>query len=169
MAMLILTGPPGVGKSTVAAFIAQRLPRCAVIDADVVRWMVLNPHKASWDGEEGKAQQLLCVRNVCALADNFGREGFDVVILDVLTNETGQLYRSLLQAYAPKIALLLPALDEIKRRNIARGARLTEQEVELVYSWQERLTVCDNKYDNTNLSAKDLAIKLLGIIGGGSS
>lgn len=69
--VLILTGPPAAGKNSTASIFAKELSRCAVIDVDVVRWMVVQPHKAPWDGDEGKAQQKLGVQNACALARNF--------------------------------------------------------------------------------------------------
>jgi len=160
MRVLILTGPSGAGKNTVAAVLAKKLVRCAVIDVDLVRWMVLQPHKASWDGKEGQAQQKLGVQNACVLARNFISAGFDVVILDVLTDEMARIYKTELRESEPKIVLLLPTWDEIKRRNIIRGSRLTDDEVEMVYEWQKQLTVYDTKIDNTHLSAEELATRL---------
>lgn len=55
--VLILTGPAGAGKNTVAHEFAKKREKCAVIDIDLVRWMVLQPHKAPWEGEEGMKQQ----------------------------------------------------------------------------------------------------------------
>ena len=160
MKVLILTGPSGVGKNTVAVVLAEKLGRCAVIDVDIVRWMVLQPHKAPWDGEEGKAQQKLGVRNACVLARNFVSAGFDVIILDVLTDETARVYKAELKEIEPKIVLLLPTFDEIKRRNAVRGRRLTDDEVERVYDCQEHLAVYDTKIDNTHLPAEELAARL---------
>jgi len=160
MKVLILTGPSGVGKNIVAAVLAGKLSRCAVIDVDVVRWMVLQPHKAPWDGEEGKAQQKLGVQNTCLLTRSFVNAGFDVIILNVLTDETARLYKAELKEIEPKIVLLLPTLDEIKRRNAVRGRRLTDDEVERVYDCQQHLTVYDTEIDNTHLSAKELAARL---------
>ena len=113
MRVLILTGPSGAGKNTVAAVLAKKLVRCAVIDVDLVRWMVLQPHKASWDGKEGQAQQKLGVQNACVLARNFISAGFDVVILDVLTDEMARIYKSELREREPKRVLLLPTWDEL--------------------------------------------------------
>jgi len=160
MKVLILTGSSGAGKNTVAVVLAEKLSRCAVIDVDIVRWMVLQPHKAPWDGEEGKAQQKFGVRNTCLLTRSFVNAGFDVIILDVLTDETARLYKAELKEIEPKIVLLLPTFDEIKRRNAVRGRRLTGDEVERVYDCQKHLTVCDTKIDNTHLSTEELAAQL---------
>ena len=59
--------------------------------------MYVQPHKAPWDGEEGKSQQILGVENACLLAKNFIKNKIDVVILDVITDETANLYKSLIK------------------------------------------------------------------------
>lgn len=89
--ILIITGPPAAGKSTVGPIIAGQLERCAVIDVDLVRAMVVQPHVAPWLSEEGLSQLRLGAENASALARNFVNAGFDVVILDVLTDETAQI------------------------------------------------------------------------------
>lgn len=93
MSTLLLTGPPGAGKNTVAEVLARKRKLCAVIDVDIVRCMVLQPQHAPWDGEEGRRQVALGVRNTCMLANSFRAEGCDVVILDVIDDETFALYQ----------------------------------------------------------------------------
>ncbi len=57
--MLILSGPTAAGKNTVGRVLAQRRRRCAVVDFDAVRAMFVQPHRAPWQGTEGRAQHLL--------------------------------------------------------------------------------------------------------------
>jgi shikimate kinase len=102
--ILILTGPPAAGKSTLGSLIAKRLERCAVIDVDWVRAMLVQPHISAWLGEAGMAQLRLGAKNACVLAHNFVAEGYDVVILDVII-QTPPAPRS-----APKRQPLLGAL-----------------------------------------------------------
>src|SRR4051812_43497631 len=108
MSVIILTGPAGSGKNTIAKTFAAKQTCCAVIDVDAVRQMLVQRHKAPWDGEEGKQQQALGVRNACALAKNFSQYDSNVVILDVLTQETLLRYKTELSELNPKIVLLLP-------------------------------------------------------------
>jgi DNA polymerase III delta prime subunit len=84
MRVWILTGLPGVGKNTVASALARCRQRCAIVDVDLVRWMVVQPHHAPWEGSEGEAQQLLGVTNACMLARNFDAADYDVVLLMAL-------------------------------------------------------------------------------------
>lgn len=155
--ILLLTGPPAAGKSTLGPLIAKRLERCAVIDVDRVRAMVVQPHIAPWLGEEGMTQLRLGAKNACTLAHNFADEGYHVVILDVLTDETAAIYHRLLAPLPHEIILLLPALSESIQRNQRRGQWLSDDEVRLLYGWEVRLSDYDRKIDNTDLPADDLA------------
>ncbi|MFN8492393.1 MAG: AAA family ATPase [Caldilineaceae bacterium] len=159
--ILILTGPPAAGKTTIGPLLARQLERCAVVDVDQVRAMLVQPHIAPWRGEAGVAQLRLGAHNACTLAHNFVAAGYAVVILDVLTDETAQLYRTALAEYQPTIVLLLPSLTEVLRRNQTRGQWLTDDEVELLYTWQENLHVYDRKIDNTSTSAEALVFELI--------
>ena len=155
--ILILTGPPAAGKSTLGSLIAKRRQRCAVIDVDWVRVMVAQPHIAPWLGEAGMAQLRLGAKNACTLAHNFVAEGYDVVILDVLTDETAAIYHTLLAPLDHQIILLLPSLATSLHRNQTRGQWLTDDEVRLLYAWEENLSTYDRQIDNTNQSADELA------------
>lgn len=155
--ILILTGPPAAGKSTLGPLIAKQRRRCALIDADWVRVMLVQPHIAPWLGEDGMAQLRLGAKNACALAHNFVAEGYDVVILDVLTDETAAIYHRLLAPLPHEIVLPLPTLSESLQRNQTRGQWLSDDEVRLLYGWEVRLSVYDKKIDNTDLPVDDLA------------
>ena len=49
-------------------------------------------------------------------------------------------------------------------RNQTRGQFLTDDEVELLYGWQEQLTVYDQKINNSTLPAEALVQQLLEIM-----
>lgn len=157
MKVIILTGPAGAGKNTVGHIIAQKREKCAVINVDDVRQMLVKPHKAPWK-EEGKAQQKLGVRNACLLAKNFVKNGIDVIILDVVVDETAKIYRKILPE--TKIILLMPSFEEAHRRFAERPHSISEEELKIVYEWQEKLTVYDEKIDNSSLSAEETAEKI---------
>lgn len=158
MGVLILTAPVAAGKNTISQLLAQKRQKCAVIDVDLVRWMFIQPHKAPWDGEEGKIQQKLGVKNAIILTKNFVEKGADVVVLDVLKDDTAKLYREALPE--AKIVLLMPSYDEAYKRFLNKPQTISDAEFKMVYEWQENLTIYDNKIDNTFLSAEETAEKL---------
>ncbi|SRR5215207_5610380 len=160
MSVVLLTGPAAAGKNTISHLLARKRQKCAVIDVDLVRWMYLHPHRAPWEGEEGQAQRLLGVENACLLAKNFAQNNIDVIVLDVLVDETARVYKQQLHEYAPLIVLLLPTFEEAYRRFTERGHSISVDQFALVYRWQEALQVVDYKIDNTLLSAEDVAQKV---------
>ncbi len=162
--MLILTGPTAAGKSSVGLLLARRRERCAVVDFDAVRAMFVQPHRAPWQGAEGRDQQLLGVRLVCGLAEGFAAALWEVIILDVLSEETARVYRRLLAPFRPKIVQLLPAWPELKRRFDERGPRLTEAELDRVYRQQEGFAGYDLRIDNTTAPADEIAARLADLL-----
>jgi guanylate kinase len=158
MSITILTGPVASGKNTVSKILAQKKERCAVIDVDMLRQMYVQPHKAPWDGEEGKSQQMLGVENACLLAKSFAKSNIDVVILDVITDETANVYKKNLGEV--KIILLMPSYEETQKRFNERPPTISEQEFKMIYQWEESLTVFDEKIDNTALSEEETADKI---------
>jgi len=155
MSVLILTGPAASGKNTISQILAKKRQECAVIDVDLVRWMYRQPHKAPWEGEEGKIQQKLGVENAILLAKNFLKNNLDVIIIDVIVDETAKLYKVNLPE--AKIVLLMPTYEEAHKRFTERPHTITNEEFDMVYKWQEQLTIYDEKIDNTNLTAEETA------------
>jgi predicted kinase len=158
--MLILTGPPAAGKNTIALHLARTRARCAVIDVDAVRAMLVQPHHAPWQGAEGQRQHFLGVALACQLAAGFVNDGCEVIILDVLSPPIAARYRDLLAPYAPTIAQLLPTQEECHRRFHARGPALTSAEFALLYREQSAFTDYHARIDNTDLSVAEAAAQL---------
>ncbi len=158
--MLILTGPPAAGKNTVGTLLARQRKRCAVIDFDVVRAMFVQPHRAPWQGAEGWRQQRLGVLQACKLATGFAEDGWEVILLDVLSDRTLPLYRQSLVPHQFKIVQLLPTWTECSRRFHERGPVLTADEFALVYREQEQFIAFDLRLDNTMVAPADVASRL---------
>jgi hypothetical protein len=155
--MLIITGPTAAGKNTVATLLAKQRERCAVVDFDLVRSMFVQPHHPPWAGEEGEAQHILGVQQVCSLAERFAEAGWEVIILDVLSDTSSEIYRRLLGRFFPRTVQLLPAYAELRRRFHARGAVLTEDELKAVYERQVTFTKYDLRIDNTCMGPREVA------------
>jgi energy-coupling factor transporter ATP-binding protein EcfA2 len=85
--IILLFGPSGAGKSTLARLLAGRLPRCACIEVDTLRYMIVGGLVAGSGGTppsqapvEYQRQCWLGVANAVRLAQGFATEGFSCVI-----------------------------------------------------------------------------------------
>lgn len=128
---LVLTGGPAVGKSSTATELAALRPRAAVIEVDDVRQMVVSGGVAPWKGQEGLRQRHLGVRNACDVAVNFTQADIDVVITDVLTPASADLYRQFLTECL--IVRIVVTFEEAQRRAATRKLFLTAGEFEALH------------------------------------
>jgi energy-coupling factor transporter ATP-binding protein EcfA2 len=158
---LLLTGPPASGKSTTARALAGSLPLAAVIDVDDIRQLVVAGHAAPWQGEAGRRQQRLGVENACDLAGRFVQAGIDVVVADVVTPATAQIYRSR-QSDLLVVGLRI-SFAEAARRATLRPFHLSGEEFRMLHQEQAHLDLADHviDVDDLDLVAQVAAVRRL--------
>lgn len=127
----MLTGGPAVGKSTCAAALAAAHVPTARIEVDDLRQLISGA-VPPWVGVAGQEQQALGARNACALGRNFVAAGIDVVVTDVLTPTTAEIYRSELPGAL--VVRLRVDFSEAVRRAGTRTVYLTDEE----FAWVHR-------------------------------
>ncbi|WP_134130362.1 hypothetical protein [Kribbella pratensis] len=98
---------------------------------DDVRQLVVAGAAAPWEGVEGQEQQRLGVTNACGLARNFVAVGIEVVVADVLTPETCDLYRQELPGCL--IVHMTVSFPEALRRAASRKVWLTDDEFRMLH------------------------------------
>ncbi len=135
--ILILTGPHGVGKSTVALTLADRYDRVAHVEVDELRHIV-TPTGYRAPGKPGfERQHEIAVRNATDIARNFYAERFAVIIDDVVpTSADIKAYLDALKtAKAPvHVVTLMASLEACQERNRAsKSARQPPERVKRVW------------------------------------
>ena len=172
--VLILTGPPAAGKSSVARALADRYDRVAHIEVDTLRHFVTATGYAA-PGKSGfERQQALATRNACSLARNFLEERFAVIIDDVVVEpEHLQQYLNQLRAAGAPVHFvsLLPSLDTVLARNQQRAeGRLSAERVEKV--WRDFVAAGEIggvTVDSTSITAAETADRLQSLTTSGAS
>jgi adenylate kinase family enzyme len=159
--ILILSGPGGAGKTTVAQALADRYDRVAHIPVDVVRHFVTATGYARFGRPGFEKQRALGTRNACALARNFVAERFAVIIDDVGADEELAAYlEGLRPAGAPiHYVRLVPSLEVCLARNAGREeermapGRVAEQYREFVAAIEPAGVTIDNSEMSPEVAA----------------
>lgn len=90
--ILLVTGAPGAGKSTITDLVTRALTRSARLDGFIVSQLVVSGHVWALGEpvDEAARQVRLCHANLCALAGNVADAGFTPVI-DTVVPDREQL------------------------------------------------------------------------------
>jgi adenylate kinase family enzyme len=132
--IILLSGPPGAGKSSVAEALCERFDRMLLVEVDDLRHMVRAGYRHPWiAGHQALEQLELGSRNAAAIALQAIAMRYSVVVADIITTRTAAWYQDAFGAtFAPiELVTLLPTLHETLRRDAARQHSLPERSQEL--------------------------------------
>lgn len=124
--MLLIGGPAGAGKSTLAARWARSRPLAAHVQVDDVNDLVVSGgvrlHDVAHPDQVARWETV--VGASCALARSFAERGIDVVVDDVLMPAAADdVWRPLLNGLRTRLAVILPTVEQCLRRNAARPGK----------------------------------------------
>lgn len=115
--LYLISGPLGVGKSTTAKMLAERVERCVLIEGDLLLHMLHHELPLSWD-----ERLSLTWKNLLALTRNMLRQGLNVVIDFVVEDELEWFCEQLSDLdVSIKYAVLHADKEKIAERLTTRG------------------------------------------------
>jgi adenylate kinase family enzyme len=175
--VLVLTGPPGAGKSSVAQALAERYDRVAHVRVDELdEFITPTGHVQPWGKPEAwRHQRRLDIRNACSVTLNFLAERFAVIVDDTVTSlEEAAWYEEGLRGAGVSVHFirLLPRLDVCLARNAGRDSRerMRPVHVETAYRQVAALEVPGAPtIDNSDLSAHETADRVQALTTSGES
>ena len=116
--ILLVAGPPGAGKSTVAGLVAARFERSVHLHTDDFYAWIARGYVEPWR-PESLVQNLVIADAVASAAARFATGGYDVVVDGVLGVWALEPWRALGRPIS--YALLLPNAAVARERAVDRG------------------------------------------------
>ena len=155
----IISGPPGVGKSTTTKGLAEQFDQSAYIEGDLINHMVVGGYLPPWKSEESLA---LVWENIADLSINFVQANKNVIIDYVAFPDEVEKFSQKIYAVIQNVEIIYVVLwvdrDELLRRD---ALRIKEQQMgvrclELVTEFE--IKVIDKRffYNTTDLQPSDL-------------
>jgi len=128
--VIVVTGPAGAGKSSVAEALCERFDRMLHVDVDVLRHFVRAGYRHPWAEDAQSAEQReLAVRNALAITREAVETRYAVVIDDIVYGPVVDMYRMFAGNLGAPVhfVTLLPSIDVALTRDAGRSASIPDR------------------------------------------
>lgn len=175
--LLLITGPAGAGKSTVASeFASSRDERCVHLSLDSFRHMVktgfIDP-KYGWS-DEVQVQLEIARANVASVAIRYLNTGYQVVVDDALFPDWEAVglepWRRVMAPIEVDLVALMPTWEVVLTRDKGRAAhqQIPDEMLRIIFDdmvgWRERSDVL--VVDNSVMSVGETVVEIERLVSG---
>lgn len=145
----IISGPCGVGKSTISKGLVRKLEKTVLVEGDLITAMFAGDEQPPWEEKLSIVWQ-----NLSSLTKNFLQNGYDVVIDYVVEDEFEWFYKELQQAgldVTLHYYVLRADAEVIVERITKRGdTDMIPRSLELLQQLENNKENAPHLYDTTN-------------------
>lgn len=149
--LYIITGPAGVGKSTISRKIAENKNKSVLIEGDYIYSQVIGSYQSAW--KEGNHLDVFW--NVCINSIKiYLYYGYDVVFNYIVTPSILEKIKEEFKQYTTKFVVLLSDEQTLLKRDKQRpkDSQMNERCLILLDNFKKKDYNQDNILDTTNLS-----------------
>lgn len=152
--LYLITGPAGVGKSTISQILARKSKKSVLIEGDDIYHQVISGYKSAW--EEGNHLQVFW--KICEnMIDTYLSYDYDVIFNYIFNVENFQNFNEKFKNYSKKFVILVTDEETIVKRDLERPLDCQMGERCLVLLRNFKNKPFDRKYylDTSNLSVEE--------------
>ena len=152
--LYIITGPAGVGKSTISKELAKSYNKSALIEGDDIYHQVIGGFVQAWkEGNHLKTFWKVCVN----IIKTYLEDGFDVVFNYIITPENLELIKTAFKDYNVKFDVLITDEATLLARDKERpiDCQMGQRCLTLLNSFKNRNYNSRNILDTSNLSVNE--------------
>ena len=149
--LYIITGPAGVGKSTISKELAKSYNKSALIEGDDIYHQVIGGFVQAWkEGNHLKTFWKVCVN----IIKTYLEDGFDVVFNYIITPENLELIKTVFKDYNVKFVVLMTDEATLLARDKERpiDCQMGQRCLTLLNSFKNRNYNSKNILDTSSLS-----------------
>lgn len=157
--LYLITGPAGVGKSTVSKLLAEKKEKSALIEGDDIYHFVKGGYVSPW--KDGNHLEVFW-KNSIDIINNFLENGYDVIFNYVINKENLEMIRNHFSDIEIKFVLLLADDDILINRDNERNedCRMGKRVLVLKNSFLKQNFSYKYILDTTNLSVLETVEKI---------
>ncbi len=158
--LYVITGPAGVGKSTVSNELGKKLKKSVVIDGDVIYNFFVGGRIKPW---YSNAPLELFWDNCCYLIESYLKNEYDVVFNYIIYNEELKLIKKRFDEYDIIFKCLLADEDTLLKRDLLRQIdfQMHERCIVLLKEFIECNYGDKNIIDSSNLTIEETVNEIL--------
>ena len=149
--LYIITGPAGVGKSTISKEIAKNKTKSALIEGDEIYYQVVGGYVPAWkEGNHLDTFWKVCINTM----NTYLEDGYDVVFNYIVTPTPLQIMKKEFENYSIKFVVLLVDETTLLSRDKERpeDCQMKDRCITLLNNFKNNNYNNQNILDTTNLS-----------------